>query len=160
MRTEKSSDKIFIIIIALLLVANIATLAMLLSGGGKDGPDDHHNAMRNYLKNEVGFTEQQLVNFDTVKSQHRSKVKQLFDEMRDRKTNSLKQLGSAGFSDSTLAKTAAAAGDEQQSLELNMLQHLREIRNICTPAQRAVFDTGFYKVMARPPNEGKKIKEK
>jgi flagellar basal body-associated protein FliL len=54
MRTENSSNKIFIIVIALLLIANIVTLTLLLTDK-KTNYDDHKSSMRNYLKTEIGF---------------------------------------------------------------------------------------------------------
>jgi protein CpxP len=157
MRTERASNKVFIIIIALLLIANIATIYMLLSG--RKPADEHKNAMRNYLQKEIGFSQKQMQDFDTIKSLHRREVKPLFEMMRENKKNNLQKLGAAGFSDSALAATAAAAGAEQQAMEMKMLRHIRDIRNLCTPAQRTVFDTGFYKVMSKPaPNAKKKEK--
>ena len=155
MRTENSSNKIFIIIIGLLLVANIGTVAMLMMSGKKNDGPEHKNMMRNYLKKEIGFSDKQLQDFDTIKSRHRVEVKQIFEQMRQNKQNNLKSLSSAGFSDTALQNAAAAAAADQQNVELNMLQHLRDIRNLCTPAQRAIFDTGFYRIMAKPPGEQK-----
>lgn len=157
MRTKKSSDKIFIIIIALLLLANVATLAILLTG--RKPSEDYKNAMRNYLQKDIGFSPKQIEEFDTIKSLHRREVKPIFEVMRENKKINLQQLGAAGFSDSALAATAVAAGTEQQAMELKMLKHIRDIRNLCTPSQRAIFDTGFYKVMSRPSPDNKK-KEK
>ena len=155
MRTENSSNKIFIIIIGLLLVANIGTVAMLMMGGKKNDAPEHKNAMRNYLKKEIGFSDKQLQDFDTIKARHRAEVKLMFEQMRHAKQNNLKLVGSDSFSDAVIQNAATAAAAEQQSLELNMLRHLRDVRNLCTPAQRAVFDTGFYRIMAKPPGEQK-----
>lgn len=154
MRTENSSNKIFIIIIGLLLISNIGTVVMLMVGK-KDSASEHKNAMRNYLKNEIGFSAKQLQDFDTIKSQHRAQVKLMFEEMQKNKQNNLKAFSNAGFSDSALQNAAMAAAAEQQNVELNMLKHLRDVRALCTPAQRTVFDTGFYKIMAKPPGDPK-----
>jgi Spy/CpxP family protein refolding chaperone len=157
MRTGRSSNKVFIIIIALLLISNIATIIMMNSN--RKPVDDHKGAMRNYLQKEIGFSAQQLQEFDTIKSIHRREVKPIFEQMRENKKSNLQKLGASGFSDSALAATASAAASEQQAVELKLLRHIRDIRNICTPSQRAVFDTGFYKVMSKPAPDAKK-KEK
>lgn len=158
MRTENRSNKIFIIVIALLLIANIVTLTLLL-GNKKYDHDDRRNSMRNYLKNEIGFTDAQLIAFDTVKSHHRTEVKPLFDEMRMHKQLNLKNIGAQNFSDSSIKNASEYAAVQQKNLELKMLNHLKVIRNLCTPQQRAIFDTGFYKMMSRPNSETQK-KEK
>ncbi len=158
MKTENSSNKIFIIVIALLLIANIVTLSLFFTGK-KPETDDRKNTMRNYLKNEVGFSAAQLVAFDTVKSRQRAQAKLMYDEIRERKQNNLKKIGIDKFSDSTLKNAALYAASQQKDMEMNMLQHLKDIRNLCTPPQRAIFDTGFYKIMVRPNSDLKK-KEK
>ena len=156
MRTENRSNKIFIIVIALLLIANIGTLTLLLTADKKNDYDDRRNSMRNYLKNEIGFSDAQLVAFDTVKSNHRAEVKPMFDEMRARKQLNLRNIGAQNFSDSAIFNAAAYAATQQEKLEMKMLSQLKVIRNLCTPQQRAIFDTGFYKIMSRPNNDTKK----
>jgi flagellar basal body-associated protein FliL len=158
MKAENSSNKIFIIVIALLLIANVVTLTMLLTDKKPDA-DDRKNAMRNYLKSEVNFSDAQLVAFDTVKSRQRAQAKLIYDEIRLRKQNNLKKIGNDNFSDSSLKNAALYAASQQENMEMNMLEHLKDIRNLCTPPQRAIFDTGFYKIMVRPNTEAKK-KEK
>ena len=155
MKTENSSNKILIIVIALLFVANAVTLTLLFTGK-RPANDDRKNAMRNYLKTEVGFSDAQIVAFDTVKSRQRSQAKIIYDEIRERKQNNLKKIGSENFSDSSIKSAAVYAATQQENMEINMLRHLKDIRNLCTPPQRAIFDTGFYKIMARPNVDEKK----
>ena len=158
MKPENPSNKIFIIVIALLLIANIVTLTLLL-GNKKNDYDDRRNSMRNYLKNEIGFTAAQLTFFDSVKSRQRVEVKPMFDEMRTGKQLNLKSIGVENFSDSSIANATEYAATQQKMLEMTMLNHLKEIRNLCDPQQRTIFDTGFYKVMSRPTS-GSLRKEK
>ena len=158
MRTENPSNKIFIIVIALLLVANIVTLSLLLTNKKTDN-DDRRNSMRNYLKKEIGFSDAQLNAFDTVKSNNRAAVKPMYEEMRNQKRTNLQTIGSQSFNDSSINAATEYAATQQKLLEMTMLNHLKEIRNLCTPQQRAVFDTGFYKMMSRPNSETQK-KEK
>ena len=158
MKPENPSNKIFIIVIALLLIANIVTLTLLL-GNKKNGYDDRRNSMRNYLKNEIGFSAAQLNFFDSVKTRQRAEVKPMFDEMRTGKQLNLKSIGVENFSDSSIANASEYAATQQKMMEMTMLNHLKEIRNLCDPQQRTIFDTGFYKVMSRP-NSGTPRKEK
>ena len=154
-RAENPSNKIFIIVIALLLIANIGTLTLLLTTDKKTDYGDRKNSMRNYLKNEIGFSDAQLVAFDTVNSKHRAEVKPMFDEMRTHKKLNLKNIGAQNFSDSSMIVAADYATVQQEKLEIKMLSQLKVIRNLCTPQQRAIFDTGFYKTMSRPITDSK-----
>ena len=149
MKTTTNTPKIFITVIALLLIANVVTLTMLFMGK-KPEQDDRRNAMRNYLKTDVGFTEIQLKQYDSIKTLHKLEAKTYFDSLRESKQANLKIIGAAGFNDTVLQKAANKAAVTQQTVELNMLQHLKSIRNLCTAAQLIVFDTSFYKVMAKP----------
>ena len=158
MRNENRSNKIIIIVIALLLIANIVTLTLLL-GNKKYDHDNRRNIMRNYLKNEIGFSAAQLNFFDSVKNRQSLDVKPMFDEMRIHKQLNLKSIGVQNFSDSSIVSAIEYAATQQKNLEMKMLNNLKEIRNLCTPQQRALFDTGFYKVMSRPHNDSPK-KEK
>ena len=158
MKSENSSNKIFIIVIALLLIANVVTLALLFTEK-KPESDDRKNTMRNYLKSEVGFSDAQLVAFDTVKSKQRAEAKLMYDDIRQRKQNNLKIIGTNNFSDSSIKTAASYAASQQEKMEINMLEHLKDNRKKSTPPQRAIFDTGFYKIMVRPNTETKK-KEK
>ncbi len=155
MKTKNSSNRIFIIVIALLIIANIATLTML-QANKKPDVDDRKNTMRNYLQTEVGFSEAQLNAFDTVKANHRAHVKTMFEEIRLNKQLNLKKIGLDNFSDSSVIAAAVYAATQQQYLETKMLNHLKKIRNLCTPAQRAKFDTGFYKIMSKTVIDAKK----
>ena len=158
---KRTSNKTLVIIIAILLIANIATVGLMLFGKGeaKAPVDDRKNAMRNYLKDSLKFSDAQMVQFDTIKSRHREQVKGIFDSIRADKTSILKRLGRDGFPDSSLAGAAEAAAGQQKLVELQMLKHLKEVRTLCTPEQLKSFDTGFYKIMNRPPPDDKK-KEK
>jgi hypothetical protein len=158
---KRTSNKTLVIIIAILLIANIATVGLMLFGKGeaKAPVDDRKTAMRNYLKDSLKFSDAQLVQFDTIKSRHREQVKAIFDSIRADKTSILKKLGSDGFPDSSLAGAAQAAAGQQKLVELQMLKHLKDVRMLCTPEQLKSFDTGFYKIMNRPPPDDKK-KEK
>ncbi len=147
-------NKILIIIIAILLVANIILLSFLFAGKLEKRPE-RKSQMGAYLKNEIGFSDQQMVQFDSVKARHRRQVKVLFDSIRIKKDAAFRAIGASAFSDSTIGNAASFSAEKQQDLELMMLQHLKEIRMICTPQQRQQFDTGFYKVMMRNKTDDK-----
>lgn len=159
---KRTSNKTLILIIAILLIANIATVGLLLFGknnAGMSDKDDRKNAMRNYLKDSLHFSDLQLVQFDSIKSRHREQVKKMFDVIRTDKNVILKKLGNEGFPDSSLAGAAEAAAAQQKIVELQMLKHLKEVRTLCTPEQLHSFDSSFYKIMNKPPADDKK-KEK
>jgi len=149
-------NKVLIIIIGILLIANIATLSFFLLNK-KDRParSDRKAQITAFLKNDVGFTNTQLNLYDTLSKEHRASLKGMLDEISFGRENILKELASREFSDSGMDIAVKKIEDYQNDFEMKMLRHLKDIRNICTPAQKPVFDAGFYKIIARR-GEGRK----
>jgi hypothetical protein len=155
-------NKILIIIIGFLLIANIVTLSLFFmnkNDRGRSGRPDKKAQITAFLKKEVGFTPDQLVRYDTLSKEHRSKMRSTFDDMAAGREDIFKQLASQQFSDSAVDNAAKAIAEQQKGFEILMLRHLNDIRNICTPAQQSVFDTGFYKIISKR-GDGRKDKQK
>ncbi|MEO5944876.1 MAG: Spy/CpxP family protein refolding chaperone [Ferruginibacter sp.] len=146
---KETNRKGIMVAMGILLIANIILLAFFLFNSSGSKKPDRKSPMTTYLQNEIGFTKEQMTEFDSVKADHRNQVKDLFDKMRVNKEEIFKELGSKGFSDSAITDAATYSAMQQKELELSMLKHLKIIRDICTPEQKAKFDTGFYKIMSR-----------
>lgn len=145
-------NKILILIIGILLIANIATLSFFLMskpGHSRGGKYDKKAQISAYLKNEVGFSAEQLSLYDTMSKKHRVEMKHAFDAMTAPREEIFRKLGTAAFSDTALENAAASIAAQQKSFEIMMLHHLKDIRSICSPAQKPVFDTGFYKIISK-----------
>ncbi len=153
-----SKNKILLITVIILLLTNIAMLAFFLSKdpGKKGAHNGREAAMAEFLKNDIGFTAQQMQDYDTISKKHREKVKAIFDEMRSSKEQQLKELGTAGFSDSAINLAVDRSAENQKMIERGMLVHFTEIRKLCTPEQLPKFDSLFYKVMSRKGDNHKK----
>lgn len=142
-------SKLYVLIIGLLLLSNIALLFFFL-GNKKDnrhgGRSEREAKMAIFLKNEIGFSTLQIKQYDSLHQQHKEKMKADFDAMKMSKEQQFKELGSQGFSDSAIADIVTKNTDKQKQMELNMLQHFAAIRKICTAGQVAKFDSVFYKI--------------
>lgn len=147
---KQSNRKGLIIAMGVLLIANIILLAFFLFNNGEVKKPERKSPLSAYLQNEVGFSDAQMARFDSIKADHRNQVKALFDNMKNSKEQAFKTLGANGFSDSAIDAAATSSAIQQKALEINMLKHLRTIRDLCTEQQKAKFDTGFYKAMNRP----------
>ena len=142
--STQQKNKILIIIIGILLIANIVTLSFFLlkkNDHGRSGRPDKKAQIAAFLKKEVGFTGTQLNDYDTLSATHRPKMKSVFDNMATGREAIFQKLASQSFSASAIDIAANAIADQQKEFEVIMLYHLKDIRNICTPAQQAVFDT-------------------
>jgi hypothetical protein len=149
---EHPKSKTLLIIIGILLVANIVMLAFFLMDKpehNKTERTDKKTYIANYLKKDIGFSDKQLVEYDTISNRQRAEMKLLYDQIRKKKEQIFRQLVPMNFSDSAIEMATVEITNEQRIFERKMLQHLREIRNLCDPAQIARFDTGFYKIIGK-----------
>ncbi|MBS1509571.1 MAG: periplasmic heavy metal sensor [Bacteroidetes bacterium] len=153
--SAQTKSKLYLLIIGILLVTNIAVLFLFLNTDKHDGvkPKEakpgRSKVMRDFLQNEVGFTGEQLQQFDTLSEQHKQKMKETFDAFRGNKETEFKELGAKGFSDSAVAAALKRSLDQQQQMEQNMLNHFMAIRKICTPQQQPKFDAAFYTLWSK-----------
>lgn len=156
---EQPKSKVLIIIIGILLLANIVMLGFFISGNHKEKRErsGRNSYVGDYLKKEVGFNEAQLSRYDSLSTQNRERTKATFAKLASNRKEILQALAGASFSDSAIVKAANDMHTQPAVLELNMLRHLKEIRNICTQNQLRRFDTGFYKIFGR---RGETHKEK
>lgn len=152
-----TKNKILILAIAALLATNIAMLVFFLNkpGSHKGFKRGREAVLSEFVQKDLGFSQAQMQQFDSLGKQHREKVGQLMDTLRNKKEQVLKDLAQAGFSDSVINQSATHSVSGQAAIELLMLQHFKNIRNLCTPAQQSKFDTLYYKLWHKKGNPKK-----
>ena len=158
MSTQPRS-KILLIAIGILLVANLVLLCFFIANkpAEKRGIHGDRKAMMTaFLKNDIGFNQQQLQQYDTLSQVHHTKIKALFDEARNDKEKQFKQMTSDDFSDSAISNTATLFADKQKQIQTVMFKHFKDVRNLCTPQQQPKFDLLFYTMMNKRNDERKK----
>lgn len=147
---KTNGNKILLGIIATLIITNLLVVGLWWNAAHTDKmPQKRNSPMTEYLKNDLGFSSIQMAKFDTIKMQQRRDAKKLFGDIRKEKATTYKNLAAGNFSDSALNIAADFSSQKQKNLEMMMLMHLRDIRNLCTPDQMKKFDTGFSKIMTR-----------
>jgi hypothetical protein len=158
MISKTGNSKPLLIIIAVLLLANLFGLAYFIFNKpthNKNGASDKRNAMAGYLKNDIGFTPAQLLAYDSLTARHKRAMTAMFDTLRKEKDNRLKYISQFGFADTAIKTAVAKTAGTQEMLEVKMLMHLKDVRNICTGEQKIKFDTSIYKVFSKKPDKKK-----
>lgn len=158
MINTQPKNKILILIIGILLIANIVTLSFMLMNKCKrpaGGKHDRRAMITAFLEKEVGFSKEQLVQYDSLSKHHRNEMSKTFEKLAEKRENALRYLAMADFNDSSLHQTSSIITNDQNDFEIKMLQHIKSIRSICTAAQKVKFDSGFYKIISKR-NEVKK----
>jgi protein CpxP len=161
MMNETKKYKALISIIIFLLITNFAMLLFFIildKPADKRSKERIENGMSNSLKQDVGFSNDQLDQYQALRTLQRKNVKPLFDKVRKSKIDFYELLYLQNVSDSTLAVDADSIAQTQKELDLQMFNHFKKIRNICTPDQLQKFDSTIKKVIIRMtgrPGKGK-----
>lgn len=156
----QNKSKVLLTIIGILLVANIAMVSFFLLKKGDGRKDknrpDRRAMIANFLKTEIGFDTIQLQQYDTLSVRHKENMKKMFEGLRSGKDKQFKELAAAGFSDSAMNSIAERSATSQKIMELQMFNHLRNVRLLCTQAQLPKFDSLFVKMLYKKNGEGRK----
>ena len=152
---QKNKSKIYLLIIGVLLITNIVLLSFLQQEPKQNSRQDRKAYIAAFLKEEIGFDEQQLQAFDTLSTRHREKVSSIWEKARASKGEQFGQLVAGDFTDSAINAVAEQSADKQKAVEVIMCTHLKNIRMLCKPAQLPKFDSLFGKALNKR-REGKR----
>lgn len=155
MINTQNKSKVFLLIIAILLITNIAMIVFFVmkKNTGRHGRFQERKEMiAQFLKKDIGFNVAQLQQFDSLSTKHRDAVKKMFEDLRSTKDKQFAQLATANFTDSVIEDVALQSAASQKMTEVKMFNHLRNIRLLCTPEQLPKFDSLFVKILNRKAN--------
>ncbi|MEO6723487.1 MAG: Spy/CpxP family protein refolding chaperone [Ferruginibacter sp.] len=152
---QKIRSKIYLLIIGILLLTNILLLVFLRQQPTQNFHQDRRAYIAAFLKDEIGFDQQQLQQFDTLSKNHRERMSRIWEKGRGSKGEQFRQLAAGNFTDSVINAVAEQSANKQKAVEVIMCTHLRNIRTLCKPEQLSKFDSLFGKVFNRR-GEGKK----
>lgn len=144
-------NKVLVSVIAILLVANIALLLFLIVGMKKPDREGHSESKPPapstipFLQDKIGFSDQQISEFNRLKEEHRVKIIPLFEDLRVSKDyyfSLVKDSPSKEYTDSL----AALIGEKQKNLDIQLFVTVSDIRSLCTPEQQVRFDSLLPKI--------------
>ena len=147
-----SRNKIYVSLIGLLLLSNLALVAFFVMNKPekhevrKDRPGSY---MKDALKNEVGFTDQQMATFDKMADEHRQQMRPMFEDITKTKESFYKLLTQPTTPDTILNEAAKQIGEKQRSIDIKIFTHFQNIRQLCTPDQQPAFDSLIQRVVHR-----------
>jgi hypothetical protein len=159
MINKQNRSKVFLTIIGILLVANIALVSFFLmrkDGSKREKRPEWKTVISAFLKTEIGFDTVQINQYHLLSDRHRENMKKMMDSLRTTKDKQFKELAAANFSDSVMNTVADRSAATQKAMELRMFNHLRNIRLLCNPEQLPKFDSLFGKVLNRKNGESRK----
>lgn len=109
------------------------------------------------LQKEVGFTEEQIAKYKSLKEKQKETIRPMFDDMRRAKDSLFRLLSYPETSDSVVNKVADVIAQRQKALDLQTFTHFKRVRTLCTPDQQPKYDSMVIKMfnrMGRPQRHG------
>lgn len=151
-------NKSLLIIVALLLITNMAMLIYFLNkpGAEKESPRKSRSEMGIFLKNQVGFSDDQMKEFEKRKQLQRDSAGKYFKDLNDTKMAFYSQLNQADADSSRLDTLSMAIGRKQAHIDRMYFRHFRDIRSLCTPQQQKIYDSLFPGVIRNMIDRGKR----
>ena len=150
--TNDKKTKSLITIIIFLLITNIAMLIFFVvqSKPTERRQRNHEsNGLYNSLQNEVGFSQEQLNQYQNLRETQMKQVHPLFNEVREAKKDFYGLINSPEVSDSLLNADADSIAQKQKNLDMQMFRYFKNVRAICTESQKDKFDSLMKRVETR-----------
>lgn len=150
MDTNKK-NKSLISIIIFLLVTNLAMLVFFVFLNGPDHKDSlkERGRFSKSLGEDVGFTEEQLDQYQDLRKAQFDKMGPLINEVRNAKFGLYNLLYAEPVTDSVINNKAELIGIKQIQLDIQMFRHFERVRKICAQEQLPKFDTALKKLIIR-----------
>ena len=148
-----SRNRIYVLLIGLLLLSNLALVGFFVLNKPEKRPDNHRDRpssfMRESLKKDVGFNDNQMAEYDKIIQTHRAQMRPIFEDITRTKENFYQLLSQPNIPDSLLNSMANTIGEKQKLIDMKIFTHFQNLRQLCTPEQRPAFDSLAQKVVHR-----------
>lgn len=144
------NTRILTIAVVLLLLANIALIAFMLTQKKKqEGKRQGGREPFELMVKELGMSEEQKKEYRRMKEEHFKNVRPLFDSIRAAKTAFFGLIKDSATDDSVLDAYSSRISASQAELDKVTFAHFKRVRNIFTVEQQPKFDTFIQKMMMR-----------
>jgi Spy/CpxP family protein refolding chaperone len=146
-----NKNKWWLIAVIVLLAINTATLTIfwlerkghgLLLGSRPKGAE-----VQVFLIKELALDTVQKEQYLELVKAHRTSTNEIKKELKNAKDAFFNLLGDSTANEATIKQAADNASTVETQLDLLTFKHFQQIRSICTPAQKAKFDSIIKKVV-------------
>lgn len=149
MSINKNRSLVAIIIFLLLTNVVMVIFFIFFNGPQKSSPGNEKGKFSTALKEDVGFTQEQLAKYQALRKTQLEQVKPYFEEVREAKLDLYNLLFTMPVPDSAVQHAAELIGARQKELDVNIFHHFERVRGLCTPEQLPKFDTAMNKLVKR-----------
>jgi Spy/CpxP family protein refolding chaperone len=150
-----TKNKLLVWLVALLLVANAATITLFWLGRNKRPPEPK-GSPREFLSKELSLDTKQQAQLEELVKEHRSAAEQVRPKIREAKEAFFELLKQPGVTDSAKQAAAKLVSVQAETLDLLTFGHFQKIRALCNADQQKKFDAIIQDVVRmlgqpRPP---------
>jgi Spy/CpxP family protein refolding chaperone len=138
------NSKIVSWLIALLVVANITTLAFFWIGHFKNQKE---NSPKEFLSKNLNFSKSQKNAYFILAKEHNESAKIIREQIKNDKESLFQLLKSDTINDSVRNDKALKVSMSIQALDILTFEHFRKVRAICTEEQKPKFDELMQKMV-------------
>ena len=131
------NSKIVSWLIALLVVANITTLAFFWIGHFKNQKE---NSPKEFLSKNLNFSKSQKNAYFILAKEHNESAKIIRDQIKNDKESLFQLFKSDTINDSVRNDKALKVSMSIQALDILTFEHFMKVRAICTEEQKPQFD--------------------
>ncbi|MCC7401922.1 MAG: periplasmic heavy metal sensor [Chitinophagaceae bacterium] len=152
------NNKVYILIIAVLLISNGVLLGfMFLGKKGNGKPFERGKSFTDYFEKQLGFTPEQSVQFRQLRDQHFESLRPILREVRNAKDSLFSIMRLSNAPDSVIDKAAENLAQKEKAQELQSFKHFKRVRELCTDEQKPKFDSLISRIInrsySRPPGQ-------
>lgn len=136
--------------VALLVLANVVTLSVFWIERRKapqEGKLIPRGPAFEFLIKELAFDSAQITAYDKLKNEHQQSQRPFNDAMREAKDNFFKLITKPTATAADIDAALNAELTAQKNIDLNLLNHFKAVRQICTPTQQEKFDGLIQQIM-------------
>ncbi len=138
MNTTK--NKLLTWLVFLLLIANLATIAMFWLGKPKPPRPVLGGGPAEFLMKELQLDSIQQKQFEILRKEHHDSAEKIRAQIKDAKESFFSLLKQTTISDSARQIAAKAVSIQTEKLDLLTFDHFQKLRAICKPEQQKEFD--------------------
>jgi Spy/CpxP family protein refolding chaperone len=163
--TYFKNNKVLLLVIAALILVNLGLLYYGFIDHDKHpgkGPITREEMMmrtKKKLKEEIGFTDEQLKQYEQLRMTHFDLLDTKFEELGKAKENFLNLLFQSNVSDSAISAASEKICTQQKSIDEQMLRHFISVRQLATEDQRPKMDSFLQKITKRMSGRGRGPKQ-
>ena len=154
------NNKLLLVIIGVLLVSNIGLLYLTVFKNKNTDNRPHptreemHARAIQKIKDEVGFDDQQAIQYDSLRSKQFRTMRPLSEDVTRSKEEFFSLIYNEGVTDSAINAYASRIGEKQMALDLSTFQYFQSIKALCKDEQKPKMDSFINQIVKRIINNG------